>query len=94
MRAADSGKAADVKACYLLRGAMPLYDWEDASINDLKGMLLRCAITPAFLRRPEGRKLLGFLFTLHPQMVRELTSVIRNQVGAQRLGAGALAAGG
>ncbi len=86
MKAVEGGKAADVKAAFQLRHAMALYDWDDDSINDLKGMLLRCAISPAFLRRPDGRRLVGFLFTLHPQMVRELTSVIRNQVSVWGVG--------
>jgi hypothetical protein len=63
-----------------MRGALELLDFEDASINDMKRMLLQAAICPAFVSRPEGRKFLSCLLTVHPNMVQEMTSVIRNQV--------------
>jgi hypothetical protein len=44
-------------------------------------VLLQAAICPAFVSRPEGRKFLACLLTVHPSMVQEITSVIRNQVG-------------
>jgi hypothetical protein len=43
-------------------------------------VLLQAAICPAFVSRPEGRKFLACLLTVHPSMVQEMTSVIRNQV--------------
>jgi hypothetical protein len=45
LRAISSGKAAHVKACHAMRGALELLDFEDASINDMKRMLLqvRCS---------------------------------------------------
>ena len=60
-----AGKAADVKRCHALRGALPLLDFEDEeSIGDLKRLLLRAAFSPAFLRPPEGRRFLSSLFSL------------------------------
>lgn len=41
---------------------------------------VQAAICPAFVSRPEGRKFLSCLLTVHPSMVQEMTSVIRNQV--------------
>jgi hypothetical protein len=51
--------------------------------------LLQAAICPAFVSRPEGRKFLACLLTVHPSMVQEMTSVIRNQVGASAMSAAA-----
>ena len=60
-----AGKAADIKRCHALRGVLPLLDFDDeASIGDLKGLLLRAAFSPPFLRVAEGRRLLSGLFTL------------------------------
>jgi hypothetical protein len=40
----------------------------------------QAAICPAFVSRAEGRRFLACLLTVHPSMVAEMTSVIRNQV--------------
>jgi hypothetical protein len=45
----------------------------------------QAAICPAFVSRPEGRKFLSCLLTVHPSMVQEMTSVIRNQVGGGKV---------
>lgn len=41
LRAISTGKASQVKACHAMRGALELLDFEDASINDMKRMLLQ-----------------------------------------------------
>jgi hypothetical protein len=41
----------------------------------------QAAICPGFLKRPDGRKFLGGLLTLHATLVPEVASIIRNQVG-------------
>lgn len=40
-RAIGSSKAGHVKACYVMRGALELLDFDDASITDMKRMLLQ-----------------------------------------------------
>ena len=47
-----------------MRGALALLDWRDASIADLRRLLLRAAFAPAFLRAADGRRFLAHLFTL------------------------------
>ena len=59
-----TGKAADIKRCAGMRSALDLLDFQDASIGDLKRLLLRAAFSPAFLRAAEGRRFLAHLFTL------------------------------
>lgn len=80
VRAVASKKPAHVKACYTMRTALELLDFDDPSIADMKRMLLHAAMSPGFLYRPEGRKFLSCLLVVHPSMVREVTAIIRNQV--------------
>jgi Condensin II non structural maintenance of chromosomes subunit len=61
---------ADVKRCNVMRDALELLDWDDPSVGDTQRYLLRAAFSPAFLRVPDGRRFVAFLFTLHPQMVQ------------------------
>ncbi|CAL8463631.1 g3165 [Coccomyxa elongata] len=84
VRALSTNRSADVKRCYTMRHALSLLDFEDATIDDLKRLLLRAAFSPTFLRCKEGRRYLAHLFTLEPQMVRELGAIIRNQVPSGR----------
>ena len=53
-----------MKRCAAMRCALDLLDFQDASIGDLKRLLLRAAFCPAFLRAAEGRRFLAHLFTL------------------------------
>jgi hypothetical protein len=46
----------------------------------MKRLLLQAAKSPLFLRRPEGRRFLGHVLTLHPSLVAEMASVMRNMV--------------
>jgi condensin-2 complex subunit G2 len=55
---------ADVKRVFHLRGALLLLDFDDPSIESIKGLVLRCLIHPAFMRSSEGRRFLSFLFTV------------------------------
>eukprot|EP00232_Nephroselmis_pyriformis_P015184 CAMPEP_0182884986 /NCGR_PEP_ID=MMETSP0034_2-20130328/19337_1 /TAXON_ID=156128 /ORGANISM="Nephroselmis pyriformis, Strain CCMP717" /LENGTH=877 /DNA_ID=CAMNT_0025018231 /DNA_START=21 /DNA_END=2651 /DNA_ORIENTATION=+ len=84
VKALASGKASDVKRVYGLRAALLLFDFDDESIASLKRLLLRCAFAPPFLRAADGRRLVSSLFSLHPQMARELVAIIKNQIPAGR----------
>ena len=59
-----SRRAADVKRCLAMKDALALLDYGDASIADLRRLLLRAAFAPAFLRAADGRRFLAHLFTL------------------------------
>jgi hypothetical protein len=50
---------ADVKRIYSLRSALELFDFDDESIESMRGLLLRCFIQPSFLKLPEGKKFLA-----------------------------------
>ena len=69
-----------MKRCHALRGVLELFDFDDASIDSLKKLLLRAAFAPAFLKPAEGRRFLSHLFTLHTGLTRELYAIVRNQI--------------
>ena len=50
LRAISTGKASQVKACHAMRGALELLDFEDASINDMKRMLLQVCVDTYWAR--------------------------------------------
>ena len=83
-RAVTAGRPVDVKRLFEARHCLRQLDWEDASVEDLKKLLLRCAFHPAFLRGTEGRRFLAHAFGLHPDLVGELAAIVRNQVPAGR----------
>ncbi|KIZ02253.1 Condensin-2 complex subunit G2 [Monoraphidium neglectum] len=74
------GRACSVKPCLDMRHALGLLDFEDESIDDMKRLLLQAAKSSLFLRRPEGRRFLAHVLTLHPSLVAEVASVMRNMV--------------
>lgn len=61
----SAGRAADVKRCYSLRGALALLDFDDPSIQGVQALMVRAAMLPPFLRCADGRKFIAHLFTLH-----------------------------
>lgn len=57
---------SDVKRLFDIRAALYEFDFEDESIEDMRNLLLRCFIHPAFLRvSSEGRKFLSFIFSIN-----------------------------
>ncbi|MCL7028370.1 hypothetical protein MKW94_017568 [Papaver nudicaule] len=73
-------KKGDVKRIYSLREAFTLLDFEDESIEDLKLLLIRCIITPVYLKTDEGRKFIAFLFGLSGQLLKEALAIIKSQI--------------
>ncbi|KAG2500193.1 hypothetical protein HYH03_001773 [Edaphochlamys debaryana] len=80
VRTVDKAKVCHVHTCYAVREVLELLDFDDESINDTKRLLLHAAMHPAFLRSPEGRRFVAYLFRLHPQMTNELAAIVRNQI--------------
>ncbi|KAI3726354.1 hypothetical protein L1987_66151 [Smallanthus sonchifolius] len=73
-------KKVDVHRVYAFREAFTLFDFEDESIEDLKLLLIRCLISPLFLKVDEGRRFLAFMFGLSRQLVKESLAMIRSQI--------------
>ncbi|PRQ50927.1 putative condensin-2 complex subunit G2 [Rosa chinensis] len=79
-RSLTLNKKADIHRVYALREAFTCFDFEDESIEDLKLLLIRCVISPLFLKTEEGRKFLAFLFGLSSQLLKEVLAVIKSQI--------------
>ena len=63
-----------------MRQALLLLDFEDSSADSIKHLLLSCLIEPLYLYSEEGKKLLSFLFGLHPVFVEDLHQTVRSQL--------------
>ncbi|VFR00024.1 unnamed protein product [Cuscuta campestris] len=79
-RALTSTKKVHVHRLYAMREAFNLFDFDDESIVDLKHLMMRCVISPLFLKMEDGRKFIAFMFGLSGQLVKEALEMIRSQV--------------
>ncbi|XP_039155763.1 condensin-2 complex subunit G2-like [Eucalyptus grandis] len=64
-------KKVDVGRVYAMREAFGLFDFEDDSIEDMKMLLIRCVISPLYLKTEEGKRFVAFMFGLSRQLVKE-----------------------
>ncbi|CAL9041201.1 unnamed protein product [Musa banksii] len=74
------GKKADVRRVYALREAFLLFDYVDESIEDMKTLLVRCVITPVYLKMDEGRKFVAFMLGLNGQLMKESLVLMKSQI--------------
>ncbi|XP_075498615.1 LOW QUALITY PROTEIN: uncharacterized protein LOC142536987 [Primulina tabacum] len=77
-------KKVDVHRVYALRDAFMLFDFEDDSIEDLKHLLIRCVISPLYLKTEDGLKFIAFLFGLSAQLAKEVFAMIKSQIPYRR----------
>lgn len=73
-------KKVDVHRVYTLRDAFSLFDFDDESIEDLKLLLIRCVISPLYLKTEDGRKFIAFIFGLSRQVFKEALAMIKSQI--------------
>ncbi|KAL0450164.1 UNVERIFIED_CONTAM: Condensin-2 complex subunit G2 [Sesamum latifolium] len=73
-------KKVDVHRVYTLREAFMLFDFEDESIEDLKHLLIRCVISPLYLKTEEGRKFIAYMFGFSVQLMKEVCAMIKSQI--------------
>jgi hypothetical protein len=59
-----SSHDADVKRLYNVRGALLLFDFDDETIESIRSLILRVFMHPLFLKVPEGRRFLSFIFSI------------------------------
>lgn len=76
----QSGTKADVSRVNQMRESLLLLDFDDESGDPLKHLLLRCMISPLYLRSAEGRKFLSFTFTLHLPFIDQIFLTMKNQL--------------
>ena len=67
-----------------MREALSLLDFEDDSISDVRALLVRAAFAPAFLKAPEGRRFLSYLFTLQAWLSAARTSSYLGTLGPEQ----------
>ncbi|MQL70233.1 hypothetical protein Taro_002528, partial [Colocasia esculenta] len=79
-RSLTRNKKADVHRVYALRDAFSLFDFLDESIEDLRLLLVRCVITPLYLKTEEGRRFIAFTLGLNDQLLKEVLALIRSQI--------------
>lgn len=77
VRALQTGRAADVKRVFAMRQGLALLDYQDASSDDIKRLMLRAMFSPPFLKVSEGRRFLAFLFTLDVRGAVVCVAVVR-----------------
>ncbi|XP_020230353.1 uncharacterized protein LOC109811121 [Cajanus cajan] len=73
-------RKVDVHRVCVLREAFALFDFDDESIEDLKLLLVRCVISPLYLKTEDGRRFLSFVFGLSDQLGKEILAMIRSQI--------------
>lgn len=73
-------KKVDVHRVYALREAFVLFDFEDESIEDLKLLLVRCVISPLYLKTEDGKRFIAFMFGLSVQLLKESLAMIKSQI--------------
>eukprot|EP01050_Picozoa_sp_SAG11_P028529 SAG11_NODE_7657_length_1114_cov_1.649261_1_plen_262_part_01 len=76
----EDGRVADLKRLYRMRTSLMLLDFQDESIDSMKGLLLRCFAHPLFLKSVDGRKFCIFLFGLHPAFIDDIHAVVKQQL--------------
>ncbi|CAN8311424.1 unnamed protein product [Cochlearia groenlandica] len=73
-------KKVDVHRVYMLRDAFTLFDFEDESIVDLRMLLMRCVVSPFYVKTEDGQKFLSFAFGLSRQMMKSGLAVVKAQI--------------
>ncbi|KAK1301088.1 hypothetical protein QJS10_CPB13g00391 [Acorus calamus] len=75
------GRKSDVRRVHALRDALPLLDFEDeGSIEDLRLLLVRCFVTPLYIKTDEGRRFLSFALGLNGRLAKEALAIVRSQI--------------
>lgn len=74
-------KKVDVHRVYMLREAFALFDFDDEeSIGDLRMLLMRCVVSPLYLKTEDGQRFLSFAFGLSRQLMKSGLAVVKAQI--------------
>ncbi|KAL9261005.1 Condensin-2 complex subunit G2-like protein [Drosera capensis] len=73
-------KKVDIRRVYVMREAFGLFDFEDESIEDLKLLIMRCVISPLYLKAEDGRRFIAFTMGLSVELLKEALAMIRSQI--------------
>lgn len=71
----------DIKRVFGVRNAIELFDFEDSSIESLRGLLLRCFIHPSYLKLVDGRRFLAYVMNINETNMHQLVlGVMKPQI--------------
>lgn len=70
----------DVTRVYAIREGLTLFDYDDESTDTIKHLLLKCTISPLFLKISEGQRFLSYIFTLSLPFVDQIHAVVKQQL--------------
>ncbi|XP_065053043.1 condensin-2 complex subunit G2-like [Rhopilema esculentum] len=70
----------DLERVWDIRESLQLFDLEDESSSGLKALMQRCLMQALYLETELGRKILVYMFTLHPTVAEGFHSNIKNQI--------------
>ncbi|CAL9239166.1 unnamed protein product [Arabidopsis halleri] len=73
-------KKVDVHRVYMLREAFTLFDFEDESIEDLRMLLMRCVVSPLYVKTEDGQRFVSFAFGLSRQLMKAGLAVVKAQI--------------
>ncbi|VVB09198.1 unnamed protein product [Arabis nemorensis] len=73
-------KKVDVHRVYMLREAFTLFDFEDESIEDLRMLLMRCVVSPLYVRTEDGQRFVSFAFGLSRQLMKAGLALVKAQI--------------
>ncbi|CAH2034028.1 unnamed protein product [Thlaspi arvense] len=73
-------KKVDVHRVYMLREAFTLFDFEDESIEDLRMLLMRCVVSPLYVKTEDGQRFISFAFGLSRQLMKSGLAVVKAQI--------------
>ncbi|KAJ0256163.1 ARM repeat superfamily protein [Hirschfeldia incana] len=74
-------KKVDVHRVYMLREAFSLFDFDDEeTIEDLRMLLMRCVVSPLYLKTEDGQRFLSFAFRLSRQLMKSGLAVVKAQI--------------
>ncbi|XP_019087594.1 PREDICTED: condensin-2 complex subunit G2-like [Camelina sativa] len=77
-------KKVDVHRVYMLREAFTLFDFEDESIEDLRMLLMRCVVSPLYVKTEDGQRFVSFAFGLSRQLMKAGLAVVKAQIPLAR----------
>ncbi|ESQ33514.1 hypothetical protein EUTSA_v10006613mg [Eutrema salsugineum] len=73
-------KKVDVHRVYMLREAFTLFDFEDESIENLRMLLMRCVVSPLYVKTEDGQRFVSFDFGLSRQLMKSGLAVVKAQI--------------
>ena len=76
----ERGKLSDVKRVCAMKEALLVIEIGGQSFQSVQESFMRAAIHPNYVMHDDGRRFLGFVLSLQPQLTRDLHKTIKSQL--------------